>query len=273
MVISPNGKYAYITDNGTLAIEQAGEGGNTVSIVDLVGQRKLGAISLGKFRRPHGIALVPRAGQLAVTTENPDRLLILDPLRRRIARVYQTGGQASHMVSVDAKGEWAYVSNARSNTVAAIHLRSGQIRLIPTAARPEGSALSPDGRYLYVVNREAHRITVIDTTTKTVAGEIPTSRGPVRIAVTGDGRELVYAAMHDQKVEILDIETRKIRGSVALDGPPVSLHLSPGDRYALTACQDLDTVYVISLKERKIVQKFQVPERAAPDPVVWVDLD
>ena len=35
MRISADGRYAYTTDNGTMKIEQAGEGGNTVSVVDL----------------------------------------------------------------------------------------------------------------------------------------------------------------------------------------------------------------------------------------------
>lgn len=273
MVISPNGKYAYITDNGTMAIEQAGEGGNTISIIDLVGRIRLGAISLGKYRRPHGIALDYRTGRLAVTTENPDRLLIVDPVRRRVVRTYDTGGHTSHMVTLDPKGEWAYVSNSRSNNVAAIHLATGKLQLIPTGARPEGSVLSRDGRYLYVVNRDGHKITIIDTSSKRVAGEIPTSRGPVRIDITPDGSELVYAAMEDQKVDFLDLASRRIVASVALDGRPVSLHLSPDGRYALTAAQDIDAAYVISVRERKLLRKIRTPDKSAPDPVCWVDLD
>src|SRR4029453_11082895 len=46
-VISTDGRYAYTTDNGTMLLEQAGQGGNTVSIVDLVNRKRVGEISLG----------------------------------------------------------------------------------------------------------------------------------------------------------------------------------------------------------------------------------
>ena len=35
MVLSPDGRYLYCTDNGTMQIEQAGKGNNTMSMVDV----------------------------------------------------------------------------------------------------------------------------------------------------------------------------------------------------------------------------------------------
>src|SRR3954452_17492571 len=54
MVLSSDGKYLYCTDNGTMQIEQAGKGNNTISMVDVAARKRIG-ISLGNFRRPHGI--------------------------------------------------------------------------------------------------------------------------------------------------------------------------------------------------------------------------
>src|SRR5438477_2148600 len=84
MVLSNDGRYLYTTDNGTMRIEQAGTGGNTVSIVDVRARQKVGEISLGKFRRPHGIDIDRNTGRLAVTTELPDQLLIVDPVARKV---------------------------------------------------------------------------------------------------------------------------------------------------------------------------------------------
>ncbi len=98
MVLSADGKTLYTTDNGTMRIEHAGSGGNTVTAVDVASRRKRGSISLGKFHRPHGIDLDPATGRLAVTTELPDRLLLLDPVRGRVLRSYDTKGKTSHMV-------------------------------------------------------------------------------------------------------------------------------------------------------------------------------
>jgi YVTN family beta-propeller protein len=268
MVLSADGRFLYTTDNGTMNIEQAGSGGNTVSIIDIAARQKIGEIALGSFRRPHGIDLDRRTGYLAVTTELPDRLLLLDPAKRSIFRDYDTKGKTAHMVTLGKDSRWAWVSHSNSANVAAIHLGTGQVKLIATSGRPEGSALSPDGKQLFVVNREGRKISIIDTASQAVAGEIATGNGPVRIAVTPDGRELVYALIHDKKVEFADIAARKATKAVALKGSPVSLSLSPDGKLAYASDQDGDTVYVISVSERKITREIRTAAGAGPDPVL-----
>lgn len=270
MVLSADGRLVYITDNGTMRIEDPGQGGNTVSVVDIVARRKVGEISLGEFHRPHGIALDAAGGRLLVTTEAPDRLLVVDPAARRVLEVFQTQGKTAHIVALGPAGRFAYVSNAGSNTVAAIELVSGKVKLIPTGERPEGSVRSADGRRLYVVNREAHRITVIDTATHSAAGEIATGRGPVRVGLTPDGKTLVYALIHDEAVEFADAAARKVVGRVKLAGRPVSLSLSADGQRAYAAAQDQDVVYVISVPDRKILRSFKTPPGYGPDPVLEV---
>ncbi|MEK7752985.1 MAG: hypothetical protein AAB654_13770, partial [Acidobacteriota bacterium] len=56
-VLSPDGRLLYVTDNGVLWLTDEGDGGNTVSIIDVRTMKKTGVIDLGRFRRPHGIAL------------------------------------------------------------------------------------------------------------------------------------------------------------------------------------------------------------------------
>lgn len=270
MVLSADGRWAYITDNGTMRIEEAGQGGNTVSIVDIAARKKAGEIVLGEFYRPHGIALDRASGRLLVSCEAPDRLLWVDPVRRTVVRTFETHGKTAHMVAVGPGGRFAYVSNAGSAAVAAIELATGRVRLIPTGERPEGSVLSPDGRRLYVVNREAARITIIDPHTHEAAGEIATGRGPVRVGVTPDGRTLVYALIHDEAVEFADTETRKVTGRVPLGARPVSLSVSPDGRRVYTAAQDQDTVYVISIPQRKLLRSFRTAAGAGPDPVLEI---
>lgn len=174
MVVSPDGRYVFTTNNGTMRIEQAGEGGNTVSIIDLKARRRVREVSLGKYHRPHGIDFDPRAGQIFVTCENPDRLLITDPETRSVIQDYETGGQTSHLVTLSRDGKKPHVSNSRSDNLSAIDLQSRAIKLVRTGARPEGSVLSKDGTRLYVVNRDSNTISVIHTGRDEKIGEIGT---------------------------------------------------------------------------------------------------
>jgi YVTN family beta-propeller protein len=268
MVFSSDRKLVYTTDNGTMRIEQAGTGGNTISIFDIAKRRRVGTISTGQFRRPHGIDLDAKSGRLAVTTELPDQLLIIDPAKKAVLRTYDTKGKTSHMVSFGPGGRWAYVSNSNSSTVSAINLETGELKLIPTEARPEGSVLSRDGRELYVCNREAASLTVIDTEKNVAKARIATGKGPVRIALTPDGTRLVYALMHEKKVAWADPSTRRQLDYVLLPAEPVSLHLSKDGKLALVGAEQADRVYLVSLAERKIIAEIATEKGAGPDPVM-----
>jgi YVTN family beta-propeller protein len=267
MILSRDRRFLYTTDNGTMRIEHAGTGGNTVSVIDVPGKRRVAQISLGEFRRPHGIDLDPSTGRLAVSTELPNRLLIVDTEKRSIVRSYETKGKTSHMVKFGPGAKYAYVSNSSSANVAAVRLSDGEVTLIPTGTRPEGSVLSPSGNELYVCNRESASISIIDTARNTVTATIATGKGPVRIAVTPDGKKLVYALMHDKQVGVADIATRKQIGQVALGGPPVSLNLSADGRTAFASAEDDDTFYVVSVRDLKIRKTITTKPGAHPDPV------
>jgi YVTN family beta-propeller protein len=271
MVFSADGRYAYTTDNGTMRIEQAGTGGNTVSIIDLKERRKVGEIGTGEFRRPHGIDLVRTTGQLLVSTELPDQLLLLDPLKRQVIGTWPTGGKTAHMVVVTPDGRTAFISNSTSANVSAIDLGTGKVKLIPTGARPEGSVVTKDGKRVYVCNRDGAQISVIDTATLAVVQTIKTSPGPVRIALTPDQRYVVYGLLDERGVEWVDTHTWKIAGRVDLPaqlGQIVSLHLSQDGRTAYAANENLDTVYAVSIPDKKILRSFKTAKGHAPDPVV-----
>lgn len=267
MVFSADRRLLYTSDNGTMRIENPGEGGNSVSIVDVAARRVIGRIDLGKYHRPHGLDLDQKTGRLAVTTEKPDRLLLIDTQTRSVVKTYDTKGTTSHMVRFGPGGTWAYVSNSGSATVAAINVHSGETRLIQTGQRPEGSVLSVDGKELYVCNREASAITVIDTAKHQAIANITTGKGPVRIAITPDGKQLVYALMHDRRVGFAEPRARQETGYVLLPGEPVSCNLSPDGRFALVSVEGQDRVYVVSVADKKIVSEIKTAQGAGPDPV------
>ena len=80
-----------------------------------------------------------------------------------IEHEYPTGGETPHIVHCSPDSTTAYVSNARSGTVAKIAIATGEHQLIETGDRPEGSTLSKDGSKLYVAHRDADKIVVVDT--------------------------------------------------------------------------------------------------------------
>lgn len=268
IVYSPDGKLAYVSDNGILWMQYAGEGGNTVSIIDLAAKKKVGVIDLGGNRRPHGMDIDPKTNRMVCTTENPDGLLLIDLNTRKILRRYDVKGEDPHMVLFGPGGKWAYVSNSTSSTIAAIHLDSGNVKLIPTDARPQGGVLSNDRKTIYITNSNGNSISIIDPAKNERTGTIATGKGPARIVMTPDSKTLVYNLQAGQAVAFADVATRKETTVIPLGGDPLSLTMTADGRFAFAGIQDQDRIVVVSIPERKIVKVIQTPKQAGPDPVL-----
>lgn len=267
IVLSPDGQRLYVTDNGVMQIEFAGEGGNKVSIIDVPGRKKVGEVDLGDWRRPHGIELCPD-GTLLATSEAPDQLLVIDTAQQKILRTFETGGETPHIVHCSQDSTQAYVSNARSRTVARIDIETGERELLETGDRPEGSCLSPDYSTLYVAHRDADKIVAIDTADWSILGEIVTPGEPVRCGVSGDGKMIAYGLFGGQGVGFADLSTMAEIGRVSTAGPTVSLEMADDGETALACAQDQDTCYMLSIPQRSITHTISVGAGSGPDPML-----
>jgi YVTN family beta-propeller protein len=252
-VLSADGRELYVSDNGVLWMTEEGEGGNTISVVDARAMKRVAVIDLGRFRRPHGLALDPRSGRLLVTTERPHGLLMIDAARRELLRDYDVKGKSPHMVTLGPGAEWAFVSNADTNNVAAVHLESGRVKLIPTGGRPQGGVLAPDGTRLYVVNGGGDAVTIIDPRSQEAVGSFPTGKGPGRIAITPEGTTLVYNLQGDLSVGFADVATARQVAVLPLGGRSLSLTMTRDGRRAFAGVQDQDKIFVISVPRREVL--------------------
>ena len=267
-VLSPDKRLLYVTDNGILWMTYKGEGGNTISIVDVKARKKVGVIDLGSNRRPHGIDLDPKTGHLVATTENPSGLVLVDPVARTVLRKYDVKGEAPHMVRLSPDSRMAYVSNTNSGTLAAVNLETGDAKTIPTGTRPQGTVFSHDKKTMYVTNSEANTISIVDVDKFQVTGTIQTGKWPCRLALTPDGKSLVYALQTSESVGFAALATKKEVKQVPLGGKLLSLTLSSDGRYAYSSAQELDKIYVVSLADQKLAHTIETPKGSGPDPVI-----
>jgi YVTN family beta-propeller protein len=267
-VLSGDGRLLYVSDNGVLWMTEDSLGANTISVVDVRAMKKISDIDLGRFHRPHGIALVPGSGRLLATTERPFGLILVDPTARKVVRNYDVQGKSPHMVIPTPGGDWAFVSNADSDSVAAVEIRTGKVKVIPTGSHPQGGVLSPAGDRLYITTTNANRIAIIDVKTQQVTGGIPTGKGPARIALTPDGKTLVYNLQYEPGVGFADVASGKQVAAVALSGRPLSLTMTRDGRRVFAGVQDQDKVFFISVAEHKIERILATPKGSGPDPAI-----
>jgi len=266
-VLAPDGRL-YVSDNGVLWMTEDKLGGNTISVLDVRAMTKVETIDLGRFHRPHGIALLPGTNRVLATTEGPAGLILVDPAARKVVRDYDVRGKSPHMVIPTRDGRRAFVSDTDSNAVAAIELDTGRTTLIPTGARPQGAALSPDGERLYVVNTSGNQISIIDTQHLTVTGTIATGKGPGRIAITPDGRTLVYNLQFEPAVGFADVASGKQVAMAPLSGRPLSLTMTRDGKRVFAGIQDQDKVCFVSVAERRVERVLAMPKGSGPDPAI-----
>jgi DNA-binding beta-propeller fold protein YncE len=269
IALTPDKKTLFVADNGVMWMTETGLGDNTVSIVDIASMKRSATVDLGKFRRPHGITYDADTNRVYVTTEKPSKLLVLDPKTLKVVRTYDVNGQAPHIVKLGPDKAWAYVSNTDTGNLSAIKLDSGQVVSMPSGERPQGQAMSPDGRTMFVANSGGNSISIFDLERKKNVGSIATSgKAPVRLVVSKDGKTLIYALQEGRTVGFADIAARKELLEIPVGGRPVSMSLSLDGKLAYCSVQEEDEINIISVPDRKVLRVVRTPKGMGPDPVV-----
>ncbi len=266
IVLSEDGKLAYVTLYGVDRYTETVPGGASIAIVDLIGRRKLGEIDLKPFRRPHGIAR-GASGKLYVTCDFPPTLLVIDPALHKIEKSVDIAQVLPHMVVVTADEKKAYVSNSGSGTVSAVALNEAKvIKQIEIGGVPMGVALGPDGRKVYAANRNGDAVVVIDTTSDEVVGrrELPGNPGRVRLLPEGD--RLLVSLIETGAVVVLDLESMRTLHKIPIGHHAEGLGIDPSGLFAYASAQDDAKVVKFSLANGTPVLEIRTGKR--PDPIV-----
>lgn len=102
-------------------------------------------------------------GRILVTTERSQSLTIVDTRRGDAVSAIPTEARGTHMVAASADGRRAYTADMESASVTVIDLEAGRrLAGIRLGGTPEGIALSPDGRTLWVADNDGARVYAFD---------------------------------------------------------------------------------------------------------------
>ena len=165
--ISADGRFALVTNYGTRE-----QGGNSLTLIDIPAASVVKTIDLGDYRRPHGVEWLDDES-VVVTVEANNALIVVDVARDKVTQSIGTDQEVSHMVALDPERGRAYTANIGSGSVSVLDLGKGTLKTnVATGEGAEGIAVSASGEHIWVTNRAADTITILEADSLEPAGEI-----------------------------------------------------------------------------------------------------
>jgi YVTN family beta-propeller protein len=261
VAVSADGRTAVVANYG----EQ--QPGRTLSVIDLIARKETRRVDLGALRRPHGI--VERGGKFYFTAETNSAVARYDPAADRVDWLIGTGEVGTHMLALTPDGEKIYTANIGSNSVSAIDLTHPQGPLpkrISVGKAPEGLAVSPDGREVWV-GQGGGGISVISAATDEVIAKIDTPDACLRLLFTLDGKRVLAPDMHSGELVVYDAETRKELKRIEIGKAPAALTLNGSGTVVFVSAIADHRVAVVDLDKLTVTSNISPGNH--PDGIVW----
>ncbi len=234
LAITPDGKYLYVANNNNYSIDKS----DSVTVLDLKKNLPLTNILDPSFDGPYTITI--HKNRAYVTNSGGTTITIIDTECNQVIGTIDGFDGPSGMV---IKGHKAYVNNygaghpknsGEGNTVSVVDLKSKQIiETLEVGLAPAALALSPNEKYVYVVNYVdgnpgTGTMSVIKTRNNSVQlYALGGFSGPFSIAITPDGRKALVTNFgsnnfepYGTTVSVVNLKTLKIIKSIEVGIQP-----------------------------------------------------
>jgi YVTN family beta-propeller protein len=162
---------------------------STVAYVTLQDSDELIAIDLATQQPRWEIGVGKMPADVYVTPD--DRLLFVGLTGEKFVEVYDVSGREPRLVRRIETGDGAHAFRSRG-----------------------------DGRHLFVSNRVANTISLIDTQTLTEVAEYPAPGGPDCMDLMADGRTLLVTSRWARRLTVIDTQTRQVLRQVNVGRSP-----------------------------------------------------
>jgi YVTN family beta-propeller protein len=260
--VAPNGKFAYITNVGTRAIDVLNTATDQVS----------GQIPI-PGGPPQSVSFSPDSRTAYVSVYNTSNTVHL------IAFIDTTTGTVTSTVSVDnhepgpsatsPNGLYLYVANhndkqngAGDNVVDVIDLKTRKvIQDILVKANPHWVVFGNNGLF-YVTDHQSAVVTVLNANTNRIIRTIQVGETPHSEVLSPDGSRLAVTSYSGNAVFLINTATDQMITQIPVGKEPLDITYSPDGRYLFTANNLDNTVTVIDTADDRVIA--EIPAGNAP---------
>lgn len=272
VIVAGDGRLAVVGNYGA-----QGKANNSLSVIDWPTRKVVRTIDLGQDSRPHGIRFFPDNQRIVVTTEDSERLLVVDLAQGKVLARIDVGGGQPHMVVLSADASRAYVTHVKGGSLSVVDLvQHRKLASVPTGNSTEGIAIEPSGKHVWVSNREDDEVALVDTQTLKVVDRIKTGRFPIRIVMTPDGKHALVSCAKSAELSVIDVANKReikridlarkgavyretLLGAAAL---PIGAVVAPDGKRAFVAISGGDEIAVIDTATWSVQARWP----AGPEP-------
>jgi len=205
IAFAPGGSWAYVTNQRS----------RSIGIVDARSDKQVAEIPVDGD--PFRVAAGPE-GQVIYATTNVGNLVQLNPEKRSVSWSMRLGGNLNGLTT-RPDGARVYVGDVGEGRVYEVEPDGEVVRSFSVPGRPQGLALSSDGRELYIAG-EAGDLIVLDLETGTESARVRLGVAGFGIAVTPDQAQIWVSSASGGQVVVVDRVSRAIVRRLELGGTP-----------------------------------------------------
>ncbi len=219
VVVTPDGKTTYTTNGAD----------GTVTAIDSATMKPVATIPVGPG--PHGLRPSPDGRWVFVANVAGSTLSVIDTAANaKVADVEV--GKAPAQVAFSPDGRVVYASVNAEDAVVKVDVATRKVvGRVAVGDGPIQTYVSPDNRYVLAANqgtkdRPGTTVSLIDTTTFTVARTVETGQGAHGVVVDPSSRHAYVTNLYGNDVAVLDLEELRVVARIPVGAKPNGISYS-----------------------------------------------
>lgn len=270
VAVSPDGERAVVTNY----YKRGGSPQKTLSLISLPDGAIIKTIDLGEYSRPHDVQWV-NDHQVVCTVEANQALLLVNVESGEIERVFETGKDGSHMLSLSPDQKRLYSSNmSGGGSVSVFDFASGRkIKDIDTGKECEGVGVSPDGRWVWAGNRAEDTVSIIDTQSLERVKTLKSPGFPYRVEFTPDGKHALVPHARSGTLMVGNVAGQSVvkhipLGLTRVEEPSTAgVFPHPDNIHAFVTVRNDNSMLILNLETGETLARVEV--QSSPDGVAY----
>ncbi|WP_169747828.1 AAA family ATPase [Pseudonocardia acaciae] len=221
---------------------------------------------------PAFVAATPDGQRAYVANADAKAITVVDTATNQVSTTIPVEAGPPQFLSFSPDGRRLYISIFNEQrTIAMIGVldttTNQMVATVPVRTRPFASAVTRDGKRLYVPNHDSGSISVIDTATNAVIKDIKVAANPHWIDMSHDGTRAYMANHESNLICVLDLATDNVIARIRVPTSPHSVAVHPTRPLLANVNYDANSATFIDTNTNQVIAT--VPVGRNPQAITW----